>query len=73
MDRDAFDRTAGAASPSSSRMADEAADSARVRRRRKGAEYAVICDLPDPLPVSEAELELLERELASFIDSLLRG
>jgi hypothetical protein len=28
--------------------------------------------LPDPLPVTEAELDLLARELADFVEELLR-
>ncbi len=33
--------------------------------------YAVVCDLPDPLPITEAEIEMLERELAAFFEELL--
>jgi hypothetical protein len=35
--------------------------------------YTAIVDLPNPLPVTEAEIELLERELADFLAELLRG
>ncbi|MBV8978203.1 MAG: hypothetical protein JOZ13_12580 [Alphaproteobacteria bacterium] len=34
--------------------------------------YKVIVDLPEPLPVTEGELELLESELADFIAELLK-
>lgn len=39
-------------------------------RRKRG--YALVTDLPEPLPVTEAELELLERELSAFITALLQ-
>ena len=35
-------------------------------------DYEVVVDLPNPLPVTEAELELLEAELADFIAELLK-
>jgi hypothetical protein len=35
-------------------------------------DYTVILDMPDPLPVTEGELELLESELADFIAELLK-
>ena len=35
-------------------------------------DYTVIVDMPDPLPVTEGELELLESELADFIAELLK-
>jgi hypothetical protein len=35
-------------------------------------EYTAIVDLPNPLPVTEAEVELLEMELADFLAELLR-
>lgn len=35
------------------------------------AKYKVVSDLPDPLPVTEAELDLLETELSDFIEELL--
>ena len=34
-------------------------------------EYRLIGDLPDPLPVTEAELDLLTSELADFLEELL--
>ena len=40
-------------------------------KTRRRVEYRVIADLPDPLPVTEAELDLLTRELADFVEELL--
>ena len=34
-------------------------------------EYSVIVDLPNPLPVTEAEIDLLETELSDFFAELL--
>ena len=34
-------------------------------------QYKVVCDLPDPLPITEREVELLETELSDFIEELL--
>jgi hypothetical protein len=34
-------------------------------------DYKVVSDLPDPLPVTEEELDLLETELSDFIEELL--
>lgn len=42
------------------------------KRRRSASEYKVITDLPPMLPVTEAELELLESELAEFIAELMK-
>lgn len=53
-------------------MADSPAPPAKARRRRGKAGHVVICDLPDPLPVTEGELDLLERELGPFIAALRR-
>ena len=44
----------------------------RKARRQNTEDYTVIIDLPDPLPVTDAELELLESELAEFIAELLK-
>ena len=41
------------------------------RKTRRRVECRAIVDLPDPLPVTEEELDLLEVELADFIDELL--
>jgi hypothetical protein len=41
------------------------------RKTRRRVECQAIVDLPDPLPVTEQELDLLEVELADFIDELL--
>ena len=35
------------------------------------AQYKVVSELPDPLPVTEGELDLLETELSDFIEELL--
>jgi hypothetical protein len=43
-----------------------------ARRRRCPSEYKVVSDLPAILPVTEAELELLENELADFIAELMK-
>ena len=40
-------------------------------KTRWRVEYRVIADLPDPLPVTEAELDLLETELSDFVEELL--
>ena len=42
------------------------------KKPRETAGYKVIVDLPDVLPVTEGELELLESELADFIAELLK-
>ena len=42
------------------------------KKTRETAGYRVIVDLPDLLPVTEGELELLEAELADFIAELLK-
>ena len=46
----------------------------RIRAKKLGrqAGYKVMVDLPDLLPVTEGELELLEAELADFIAELLK-
>jgi hypothetical protein len=41
------------------------------RKTGRRVEYRVIADLPDPLPVTEAELDLLTSELADFLEELL--
>jgi len=41
-------------------------------RRRSASEYKVVTDFPAVLPVTEAELELLESELAEFIAELMK-
>ncbi len=38
---------------------------------RRTTEYRVLADFPSPLPVTEAELDLLERELLPFITGIL--
>jgi len=44
---------------------------AKEQSLRRAADYTVIVDLPDPLPITEAEIEMLERELADFFEELL--
>lgn len=60
------------APPGSAETAPGASPEASARRRRSPSDYKVITDLPAMLPVTEAELELLENELADFIAELLR-
>jgi len=43
-----------------------------AKKPRETAGYRVVVDLPDLLPVTEGELELLEAELADFIAELLK-
>lgn len=43
-----------------------------AKRRRSPSEYKVVTDFPAILPVTEAELELLESELADFIAELMK-
>jgi hypothetical protein len=43
-----------------------------AKRRRSPSDYKVVTDFPAVLPVTEAELELLESELADFIAELLK-
>ena len=40
--------------------------------RKNSREYKVRTDLPDALPVTDAELDLLEAELADFIAELMK-
>ena len=42
------------------------------KKTQETSGYKVIVDLPDLLPVTEGELELLEAELADFIAELLK-
>jgi hypothetical protein len=42
------------------------------KKTRETSGYKVIVDLPDSLPVTEGELELLESELSDFIAELLK-
>lgn len=55
--------------------AEDARTAAPVRSskgRQRAEDYTVIVDLPDPLPITETEIELLESELADFIAELLK-
>jgi hypothetical protein len=42
------------------------------KHKQRANDYTVIVAMPDPLPVTEGELELLESELADFIAELLK-
>jgi hypothetical protein len=42
------------------------------KKTRETSGYKVSVDLPDVLPVTEGELELLESELSEFIAELLK-
>lgn len=77
MDRDIHGDGSSAKSRPDSRMANDEARKApppisRKSRHRQPEEYKVIIDLPAPLPVTDAELDLLESELSDFIADLLR-
>lgn len=75
MERDVHDRLRGRELPAE-RAADDAGPGlsgpSRKARRHSADDYTVIVDLPDPLPITEAEIELLESELADFIAELLK-
>ncbi|MBI1181533.1 MAG: hypothetical protein GC201_13340 [Alphaproteobacteria bacterium] len=75
MERDIHDRLRGREWPAE-RAADDAGPGlsapSRKARRHSADDYTVIVDLPDPLPITEAEIELLESELADFIAELLK-
>jgi hypothetical protein len=75
MERDIHDRLRGQ-ELSAERAADDAAPGlsapSRKAKRHSADDYTVIADLPDPLPITEAEIELLESELADFIAELLK-
>ena len=65
MDKDVHGAFTGAA--------DDAGQPARaISAKGNTTGYRVISDLPDLLPVTEGELELLESELADFIAELLK-
>ncbi len=42
------------------------------KSRQRAEDYTVIVDLPDSLPITEPEIELLESELTDFIAELLK-
>ena len=73
MERDVHDALGGRELPAG-RVAEDASGPAPVARksRQRAEDYTVIVDLPDPLPITEAEIELLESELADFIAELLK-
>ena len=66
MSRNVRDKTAGATSPASSKVADGAT---RVRPARLLPAYKVVDDFPSELPVSEAELAAIE----AFLGPLFRA
>ena len=75
MDKDIHGAMCGRDSPPSRGTADDARPGAPANSGKKTREtsgYKVIVDLPDLLPVTEGELELLESELADFIAELLK-
>ena len=73
MERDVHGALDGRALPDGE-AAEDASGAAPVARksRQRAEDYTVIVDLPDPLPITEAEIELLESELADFIAELLK-
>ena len=75
MDKDIRGAMYGRDSPPAGGTAEDARPGAPANSGKKTREtsgYKVIADLPDLLPVTEAELELLESELADFIAELLK-
>jgi hypothetical protein len=73
MERDVHSAEGGRELPAE-RVAKNASGPAPAPRkhRQRAEDYTVIVDLPDPLPITEAEIELLESELADFIAELLK-
>jgi hypothetical protein len=75
MDKDIHGAMYGRDSPPAGGTADDARPGASANSGKKTREtsgYKVIVDLPDLLPVTGGELELLESELADFIAELLK-
>lgn len=75
MDKDIHGAMCGQDHPPAAGTAEETRPQAPANSGKKTREtsgYKVIVDLPDLLPVTEGELELLESELADFIAELLR-
>jgi hypothetical protein len=58
--------------PGAADTAPRSAPETPAKRRRSPSEYKVVTDFPAVLPVTEAELELLESELADFIAELMK-
>jgi len=73
MERDAQGAWGGRELPAE-RVAKDARGPAPVapKSRQRAEDYTVIVNLPDPLPITKAEIELLESELADFIAELLK-
>lgn len=72
MERDIHDELRGRELPGGKAAEDAGAPVSPKNRRQRAEDYTVIVDLPDPLPITEAEIELLEAELADFIAELLK-
>ena len=75
MDKDIHGAMYGQDSPPAGGTAEDARPRAPANSAQKDSEtngYKVLVDLPDLLPVTEGELELLESELADFIAELLK-
>ena len=75
MDKDIHGARDGRESPPAAGTVEESCPRAPANSGKKTQEtsgYKVIVDLPDLLPVTEGELELLESELADFIAELLK-
>lgn len=75
MEKDFHGAMCGQDHPPAAGTAEEARSRAPANSGKKTREtsgYKVLVDLPDLLPVTEGELELLEAELADFIAELLK-
>jgi len=75
MDKDIHGAMPGQAPPPGGATAEDAGPAAPAHSDKKTREtngYRVLVDLPDLLPVTEGELELLEAELSDFIAELLK-
>jgi hypothetical protein len=75
MEKDIHGAMYGRDSPPAGGTADDTRHRAPANPGKKTREtngYKVLVDLPDLLPVTEGELELLEAELADFIAELLK-
>ena len=73
MERDIHDELREApATEAASDAGPRARAPSRRNKRQRAQDYTVIVDLPDPLPITKAEVELLEAELADFIAELLK-
>jgi hypothetical protein len=64
---------AGAALPLPARGIEPLESRKHDGRSKAVQDYRVLIDLPVPLPVTDAELDLLERELGSVVAELLKA